>query len=124
MASRRRAVDAVDRPTACAWATPAALLKIAERRGGAVVFEAPEAVRIARGGPPRLPAVATAGAVGQLVSSQVEPQREGGAKGIREFHGRIVCWSCTQVLAEADMLRSAPGCLSCPGCGARLPFVE
>lgn len=113
MASRRRAVGGGDRQSMFAWADPAELLKAADRRGGAVVFEAAEAVRIARGGPPRLPVV------------RVPAGKEAALRaGAREFHGRIVCWSCSQVLAGEDLLRNSPGLLVCPGCGARLPFVE
>jgi len=79
------------------------------------VFEAPETSRIVRDRTPRIPRVRVA---------RREPDSFGLPFGARRFAGRVTCWSCGIDLAEADLVRTGPGSIVCPGCGARLPFVE
>jgi hypothetical protein len=118
MSAKRRSID--DRQVVFswnrAWADPADLLRASDGRG-AVLFEAPEVSRIVRGRSTRLPRV-------RLRDGQKEPDSYGLPFGMREYQGRLVCWSCALELGEDDVIRSAPGHASCPGCGARLPFTE
>lgn len=115
MADRRRTVD--DKQVRFTWTDPEEIVRNAEERGGAVLFEAPDTSRIIATKPPRLPRVRTKGA------SAREPDSLGLPFGTRERDGQIMCWSCGQEIGEADVVRSGPGAAGCPGCGARLPFA-
>jgi hypothetical protein len=111
--SGRRTDD--ERQIRFSWLDPAEVIASAERRGGAVVFEAPETSRIVREPTPRIP---------RIRQSRREPESFGLPFGARRSAGRVACWSCAADLMEADLLRTGPGTIVCPGCGARLPFAE
>lgn len=91
------------------------VLASAERRGGDVLFEAPETSRLQRGRAPKLPRVRTAKP--RLASM-------GLPFAAREERGDTSCWSCGKELDEGEVVRVGPGTVSCPGCGARIPFAE
>lgn len=115
MARRRIATRAEDRQVSFAWSDPAEVIDRAVRRG-AVVFEAPEASEIRHGRTPRVPRVKT--------RAPQEPPSLGLPFGVREVEGHVTCWSCAEELSEGDLVRNGPGNVVCPGCGARLPFVD
>jgi hypothetical protein len=114
MADRRRTTD--DRQIQFSWIDPEEVLRNAEERGGAVIFEAPDTSRIVASKPPRLPRIRTK-------APAREPDSLGLPFGTRVKDGRIMCWSCGQDVEESELVRSGPGACTCPGCGARLPFA-
>ena len=116
--SSRRADASGDRQVPLAWSTPRDILEAVESRPGAVVFEVPEISRIVSGRQPSLPRVRV------RRRGPVEPPSLGLPFGVRDHEGRQHCWSCGRDLSEDDVIRSAPGYVQCPGCGARLPFAE
>jgi len=121
MAGKRRLAPAVgpDRQIRFQWLDPADVLAAASQRGGAVVYEAPDTSRIVRGKPVRLPRVRV-----KRAAEPSEPPSRGLPFGARRIEGRVTCWSCAQELAEHQLVHVGPGLISCPGCGARLPFSE
>jgi hypothetical protein len=102
-----------DKQVAFTWTEPRAVLDAAR---GEVVYEAPEASRIAAGRAPRLPRVKQ--------RSGAEPPSFGLPFGIRVVDGEVTCWSCARELVDEEVVRAGPGYATCPGCGARLPFAE
>jgi hypothetical protein len=104
-----------DRQVRFSWLDPEEVLASAERRGGSVIFEAPETSRIVRERTPRIPKVKV---------SRKEPESFGLPFGARRLADRVTCWSCAADLAESELVRTGPGTIACPGCGARLPFAE
>lgn len=113
MASRR-IPPGDDRQVSFSWIDPSEVMASADRRGGAVVFEAPEASRLVRGRAPKLPRVRAAKP--RLASM-------GLPFAAREDDGLASCWSCGKELAD-EVVRVGPGMVACPGCGARIPFGE
>jgi hypothetical protein len=105
-----------ERQVRFSWLDPSEVIASAERRGGAVVYEAPETSRIVKERTPRIPRV--------RVHRTREPESFGLPFGARRYGGRFTCWSCAADLGESDVVRTGPGNLACPGCGARLPFIE
>ena len=86
----------------------------ADRRGGSVLFEAPEASRLVRGRAPKLPRVRAAKP--RLASM-------GLPFTARDDDGLASCWSCGKELGD-EVVRVGPGMVACSGCGARIPFGE
>jgi hypothetical protein len=106
-----------DRQVVFTWVDPGDVLRSADERGGAVVFEAPDVSRIVRGKAPRLPRVKVRGGA-------AEPRSMGLPFGLRRVQGRLTCWSCAQDFDEGELVRARPGHVTCPGCGAHIPFAE
>jgi hypothetical protein len=105
---------AADRQTSFAWSEPGAVLDAVH---GQVVFEDPEVSRIVAEKAPRVPRVRTRPA-------RSEPDSLGLPFGLRAAQGRFSCWSCAVEIRESDVVRTGPGSVICPGCGARLPFAD
>ena len=105
-----------DRQITFIWSDPDEVLR-AEGDRGDILFEAPDVSRIVvKGRVPRLPRVKQR-AVG-------EPESMGLPFTPRTVAGRVMCWSCACEIVEGEAVRVAPGMVSCPGCGARIPFAE
>lgn len=115
MASRRFS-EGDDRQVSFSWVDPMEVLASSERRGGDVLFEAPETSRLQRGRAPKLPRVRAAK---PRLASMGLP-----FAAARDERGLASCWSCGKELEEAEVIRIGPGTVSCPGCGARIPFGE
>ena len=98
------------------WSDPDEVLRAAGERGD-TLFEAPDVSRIVVPGKvPRLPRVK------QRLAG--EPESIGLPFAPRTVDGRVICWSCACDIVEGEAVRVSPGMVSCPGCGARIPFAE
>ncbi|MBI4508556.1 MAG: hypothetical protein HY698_02895 [Deltaproteobacteria bacterium] len=116
MAGKRALLGA--RQAYFSWIDPTVLLDERKRKEGEVVFEVPFANQVATATAPRLPRIR------QRRTPQAEPASMGLPFGAHDVDGRLTCWSCAQVLGDNDVLARGPNIFACPGCGARLPFVE
>lgn len=105
-----------DRQVAFAWMNAEEVMRLAERRGGEVVYEAPTESR--------LPARRARPSRRTRRTPAREPESYGLPFGVRDADGTPSCWSCGRELVLDDVVRVGPGFATCPGCGAKLPFAE